>query len=122
MPSIDVIERKMNVNVDGKRNACSSVSDCRSAPSVVLIEPVDLAPICVSLNERMKYRASFSHASRSAPFASTPIVSTAATMRLPARASYGGEGGFTQRGGGGGVRRRREETFSAKRARGDTRR
>lgn len=54
MPSIDASERKTNVNVDGKRNACSSVSAWRSGPSVVLIEPVDFAPICESLNERMK--------------------------------------------------------------------
>mmetsp|Transcript_5512 Transcript_5512/g.15388 ORF Transcript_5512/g.15388 Transcript_5512/m.15388 type:complete len:224 (+) Transcript_5512:493-1164(+) len=89
MPSMDAKERKMKVKVDGKRKTeppLSSVSVCRSAPSVSLMLPVDL-PSCVFLKERMKKRASFSTAKRSAPDASTPIFSTPDTSRLALRES-----------------------------------
>ena len=46
---------------------CCSVRACRSAPRVVLMLPTD-SPRCTPLNESMKYRASFSTESRSAPW------------------------------------------------------
>mmetsp|Transcript_21610 Transcript_21610/g.85899 ORF Transcript_21610/g.85899 Transcript_21610/m.85899 type:complete len:262 (+) Transcript_21610:1358-2143(+) len=87
MPSIEAIARKMNVKVDGKRNTCASVSDCNSAPSVVLMF-LPFLPSCASLKVRMKNLASCSTAMRSAPRAKTPISSTASTSSFARAESW----------------------------------
>mmetsp|Transcript_2744 Transcript_2744/g.11289 ORF Transcript_2744/g.11289 Transcript_2744/m.11289 type:complete len:219 (+) Transcript_2744:1180-1836(+) len=88
IPSIDAKARKMNVNAGGNLKTVpplSSVSVCKSLPSVSLMLPFCL-PNCVFLKERMKKRASFSTARRSALLDRTPIFSTAVTRRLAFRA------------------------------------
>lgn len=92
MPSTEAKARKMKVNVGGKRKTDSSVSVRRSSPSVLLMSDAPfLPPSCASLKRRMKKRASFSTARRSAVRLSTPIWPIASTSSRALAASCASE-------------------------------